>query len=97
MVEFLTDLGTALPRLLAEGLRDTLLSFLGGAVLMVLVAVVLGVSMHQGSRWLRVVARDNGDLQRVIDLIDGHPLVARSATVICLSTPIPFRTRPLVG
>ena len=45
---------------------------------------------------LRIVARDNGDLQRVIDQIDGHPLVARSATVICLSTPIPFRTLPLV-
>lgn len=49
-----------------------------------------------GDVMLRVVARDNGDLQRVIDLIDGHPLVARSATVICLSTPIPFRTLPLV-
>ena len=46
---------------------------------------------------LRIVARDNADLQRVIDQIDGHPLVARSATVICLSTPIPFRTLPLVG
>lgn len=57
MTEFLSDLGTALPRLLGEGLRDTLLSFLGGAVLMVLVAVVLGVAMHQGPRWLRVVAR----------------------------------------
>lgn len=49
-----------------------------------------------GDLMLRVVARDNGDLQRVIDLIDGHPLVARSSTVICLSTPIPARTLPLV-
>lgn len=49
-----------------------------------------------GDVMLRMVARDNGDLQRVIDLIDGHPLVARSSTVIALSTPIPFRTAPLV-
>ncbi|TQM97302.1 AsnC family transcriptional regulator [Ornithinimicrobium humiphilum] len=49
-----------------------------------------------GDVMIRLVARDNGDLQRVIDLIDGHPLVARSSTVICLSTPIPFRTMPLV-
>jgi DNA-binding Lrp family transcriptional regulator len=49
-----------------------------------------------GDVMLRIVARDNGDLQRVIDQIDGHPLVARSATVICMSTPIPFRTLPLV-
>lgn len=49
-----------------------------------------------GDVMLRMVARDNGDLQRVIDLIDGHPLVARSSTVIALSTPIAFRTLPLV-
>lgn len=49
-----------------------------------------------GDLMLRVVARDNGDLQRVIDQIDAHPLVARSSTVICLSTPITARTLPLV-
>ena len=49
-----------------------------------------------GDVMVRVVARDNADLQRVIDRIDAHELVTRSATVIFLSTPIPYRTSPLL-
>ncbi len=57
MSEFLTDLATALPRLVEEGLRATLVSFAGGAVVMVLVAVLLGLAQHQGPTWMRVSAR----------------------------------------
>jgi DNA-binding Lrp family transcriptional regulator len=49
-----------------------------------------------GDLMLRIVARDNADLQRVIDLVVGHDLVERSSTVIALSTRIPHRTLPLV-
>lgn len=50
-----------------------------------------------GDLMLRVVARDNADLQRVIDLVVAHDLVERSSTVIALSTRIPWRVMPLVG
>lgn len=49
-----------------------------------------------GDLMIRVVARDNADLQRVIDEVVGHPMVERSSTVICLSTRVPHRTLPLV-
>lgn len=49
-----------------------------------------------GDLMLRVVARDNADLQRVIDQVVGHQLVERSSTVIALSRRIPFRLMPLV-
>lgn len=57
MSDFLSDVGTTLPRLIEDGLLVTLYSFLGGAVLMVIVAVLLGTSMHQGPKWLSVIAR----------------------------------------
>ena len=57
MSDFLAGLATALPRLVEEGLQATLVSFVGGAVVMVLVAVLLGLAQHQGPRWLRVLAR----------------------------------------
>lgn len=49
-----------------------------------------------GDLMLRVVARDNADLQRVIDLVVEHRLVERSSTLIALSTRVPYRTMPLV-
>lgn len=49
-----------------------------------------------GDLMLRVVARDNADLQRVIDQVVRHQLVERSSTVIALSTKIAPRTQPLV-
>ncbi|WP_220388113.1 Lrp/AsnC family transcriptional regulator [Ornithinimicrobium cerasi] len=49
-----------------------------------------------GDLMIRLVARDNADLQRVIDEVVSHPMVERSSTVICLSTRVPYRTLPLV-
>ncbi|WP_109474804.1 Lrp/AsnC family transcriptional regulator [Ornithinimicrobium cavernae] len=49
-----------------------------------------------GDLMLRVVARDNSDLQRVIDVVVADPLVDRSSTVIALTTRIPYRLMPLV-
>lgn len=43
-----------------------------------------------------VVARDNDDLQRVIDHVVEHPLVERASTQIVLATRVPRRTLPLV-
>ena len=50
----------------------------------------------QGDMLLRVVARDNADLQRVIDLIVDVPGVVRTSTVIALAAPISYRVLPLV-
>jgi len=44
----------------------------------------------------RVVARDNADLQRVIDAIVDVPGVIRTSTVIALATAVGYRTTPLV-
>jgi DNA-binding Lrp family transcriptional regulator len=44
----------------------------------------------------RVVARDNADLQRVIDSIVEVPGVVRTSTVIALATAVTYRTTPLV-
>ena len=50
-----------------------------------------------GDVMVRVVARDNADLQRVIDAVDGHEHVERSSTLIALTTRISWRTTPLVA
>lgn len=44
----------------------------------------------------RVVARSNADLQRVLDLVASSAHVARSSTVIALSTTIAHRVQPLL-
>lgn len=49
-----------------------------------------------GDMLCRVVARTNADLQRVIDAIVEVPGVVRTATVIALDTPVPYRVLPLV-
>jgi DNA-binding Lrp family transcriptional regulator len=49
-----------------------------------------------GDMFCRVVARTNADLQRVIDAIVAVPGVVRTATVIALATPVPYRVLPLV-
>jgi DNA-binding Lrp family transcriptional regulator len=46
---------------------------------------------------VRLVARSNADLQRVIDLVVAHPTVTRASTVIVLSTEIAPRVLPLVS
>jgi DNA-binding Lrp family transcriptional regulator len=45
---------------------------------------------------VRLVARSNADLQRVIDLVVASPAVSRSSTVIVLATEIAPRVMPLV-
>ena len=49
-----------------------------------------------GDLWVRVVARSNADLQRVLDAVVAHPGIERSATMISLSRQIDPRVLPLV-
>ncbi len=49
-----------------------------------------------GDLLIRVVARDNPDLQRVIDLVVDDTHVIRAATAISLATRIELRSLPLV-
>ena len=49
-----------------------------------------------GDMLCRVVARDNADLQRVIDAIVDVPGVVRTSTVIALAAPVSYRVLPLV-
>jgi DNA-binding Lrp family transcriptional regulator len=49
-----------------------------------------------GDMLCRVVARDNADLQRVIDAIVEVPGVVRTSTVIVLAAPVGYRILPLV-
>lgn len=44
---------------------------------------------------VRVVARSNTDLQRVIDAVLASPAVVRCSTTIALATQVPYRTLPL--
>jgi DNA-binding Lrp family transcriptional regulator len=46
---------------------------------------------------VRLVARSNADLQRVIDLVVASPNVSRASTVIVLATEIAPRVLPLVA
>ena len=50
-----------------------------------------------GDLLIRVVARDNADLQRVIDLVVDDSHVIRASTAISLATRIDYRTAPLVS
>ncbi|MHB1172128.1 MAG: Lrp/AsnC family transcriptional regulator [Lacisediminihabitans sp.] len=50
----------------------------------------------QGDLMIRVVARSNTDLQRVIDDLVSDPNITRTSTVIVLETQIEHRTMPLV-
>jgi DNA-binding Lrp family transcriptional regulator len=49
-----------------------------------------------GDMWVRVVARSNADLQRVIDTVLRDPNITRSTTVIALATQVPHRVLPLL-
>lgn len=49
-----------------------------------------------GDLFIHVVARDNADLQRVIDAVVDDRHVVRANTAISLATRIPLRTLPLV-
>jgi DNA-binding Lrp family transcriptional regulator len=48
-----------------------------------------------GDLWVRVVARSNTDLQRVIDGVLDDDRIVRSSTVIALATQVPYRVMPL--
>ncbi len=48
-----------------------------------------------GDLMVRVVARSNADLQRVIDRVLAAPPITRSSTVIALATQVPYRVLPL--
>jgi DNA-binding Lrp family transcriptional regulator len=63
------------------------------------IAEVLEVHTITGSGDMlcRVAARDNTDLQRVIDAIVEVPGVVRAVTVIALATPVSYRVLPLVA
>jgi DNA-binding Lrp family transcriptional regulator len=50
----------------------------------------------EGDLLVRMVARSNADLQRVIDEMVNVRWVSRMSTSIALSTPIPPRVRPLL-
>jgi DNA-binding Lrp family transcriptional regulator len=50
----------------------------------------------QGDLLVRMVAKSNADLQRVIDEVVDVQWVERTSTSIALTTPIPFRVRPLL-
>jgi DNA-binding Lrp family transcriptional regulator len=49
-----------------------------------------------GDLLIRVVARSNADLQRVISGILSEPGISRTSTVIALETTIEHRSVPLV-
>ncbi|MCG7322491.1 Lrp/AsnC family transcriptional regulator [Arsenicicoccus bolidensis] len=49
-----------------------------------------------GDIWIRIVGRDNADLQRVIDDVAAGGSVIRTSTVISLATRLAHRTTPLV-
>jgi DNA-binding Lrp family transcriptional regulator len=63
-----------------------------------LIAEVLEVHTITGAGDMlcRVVARNNADLQRVIDRIVDVPGVLRTSTVIALAAPVGYRVLPLV-
>jgi DNA-binding Lrp family transcriptional regulator len=50
-----------------------------------------------GDVLLRVVARSNADLQRVIDEIVTAEGIMRSSSVIALEMQVPYRVDPLVA
>jgi DNA-binding Lrp family transcriptional regulator len=50
-----------------------------------------------GDMWVRVVARSNADLQRVIDRVLAIPGIVRSSTVIALATQVPYRVSTGLG
>src|SRR3954454_19156784 len=50
-----------------------------------------------GDLMVRVVARSNTDLQRVIDAVLALPAIVRSSTVIALATQVPYRVLPLAA
>lgn len=72
--------------------HDAILGHLRGIPEVLEVHTITG----DGDLMVRVVARDNPDLQRVIDLVVSTGVVTRTSTVIALAELLPRRTEPLV-
>jgi DNA-binding Lrp family transcriptional regulator len=72
----------------------------GGAVVAHLSRIPQVLEVHQttgpGDLLCRIVARDNADLQRVIDEVVADRDIVRTSTVISLANPVAYRVRPLV-
>ena len=49
-----------------------------------------------GDLLCRVVARSNANLQAIVDRVVDFEGIVRTSTVIALSTPVPYRTLPLI-
>ncbi|MDE9367794.1 Lrp/AsnC family transcriptional regulator [Luteipulveratus sp. YIM 133132] len=73
--------------------HEDLLSHLQGIPEVLEVHTITG----DGDLMVRVVARDNPDLQRVIDLVVSTGVVTRTSTVIALAELMAHRTNALVG
>lgn len=73
----------------------------GSAVVQHLSRIAQVLEVHQttgpGDLLCRIVARDNADLQRVIDDVVGDRDIVRTSTVISLANPVAYRVLPLVG
>ena len=72
----------------------------GSAVVQHLSRIPQVLEVHQttgpGDLLCRIVARDNADLQRVIDDVVGDRDIVRTSTVISLANPVTYRVLPLV-
>lgn len=77
---------------IAQGRREEVIAKLSAIDEVCEVHATTGV----GDLLVRMVARSNADLQRVIDLVVDAPAVVRTSTSIALSTPVPSRVRPLL-
>lgn len=77
---------------IAQGRREEVIASLSAIDEVCEVHATTGV----GDLLVRMVARSNADLQRVIDLVVDAPAVVHTSTSIALSTPVPSRVRPLL-
>ncbi|PSK97234.1 DNA-binding Lrp family transcriptional regulator [Haloactinopolyspora alba] len=75
-----------------QGARESVAAHLGRIPEVLEVHTITG----QGDLLCRIVARDNDDLQRVIDDLVGDADIVRTSTLIALSTVVGPRVLPLV-
>src|SRR6476469_9135725 len=75
-----------------QGARDRLAEPLGAIPEVLEVHTITG----QGDLFCRIVARDNDDLQRVIDVLVADDDIIRTSTVVALACVVEPRVLPLV-
>jgi DNA-binding Lrp family transcriptional regulator len=75
-----------------QGARDAVAEHLARIPEVLEVHTITG----QGDLLCRIVARDNDDLQRVLDDLVGDADIVRTSTLIALSTVVAARVQPLV-